>query len=150
MAVAASKFHLRIATPENVKYDEETEMVIMRCITGDMGIMAGHEATSAILDFGVLRIINGDEERRMAVFGGIAQVADNKLTILTNDAQWPEDIDMAFVEAERDRMARRSQESLDDLAIQRDQVLMRRTLVQMEVSTFPLVGRTNREESEDK
>ena len=148
MAVAARKLHLRITTPENVKYDEEAEMVIMRCITGDMGIMADHEATSAILDYGVLRILNNDEERRMAVFGGIAQVGDNKVTILANDAQWPEDIDMAFVEAERDRMARRTQESQDDLTIQRDQVLMRRTLVQMEVSTFPLISRTDREETE--
>jgi len=149
MAVAARKLHLRIATPNNIKYDEDAEMVILRCITGDMGIMADHEATSAILDYGVLRIINNDEERRMAVFGGIAQVGDNKVTILANDAQWPEDIDMAFVEAERDRMARRSQESLDDLTIQRDQVLMRRTLVQMEVSTFPLVSRTDREDNKE-
>jgi len=150
MPTASARFNLKIATPDNVKYDEDAEMVILRCITGDMGIMAGHEATSAILDYGVLRIINGDEERRMAVFGGIAQVGDNRVTILANDAQWPEDIDMAFVEAERDRMARRSQESLDDLQIQKDQVLMRRTLVQMEVSTFPLISRTEREEKEEE
>ena len=149
MAVAARKLHLRIATPDNIKYDEDAEMVIMRCITGDMGVLADHEATSAILDYGVLRIINNEEERRMAVFGGIAQIGDNKVTILANDAQWPEDIDMAFVEAERDRMERRSRESQDDLAIQRDQVIMRRTLVQMEVSTFPLVSRTGREADED-
>jgi F-type H+-transporting ATPase subunit epsilon len=149
MAVAARKLHLRIATPDNVKYDEEAEMVIMRCITGDMGILADHEATSAILDFGVLRIINNEEERRMAVFGGIAQIGENKVTILANDAQWPEDIDVAFVEAERDRMERRSRESQDDLALQRDQVVMRRTLVQMEVSTFPLVSRSNRESNEE-
>jgi len=150
MAAVASKLNLRITTPENVKYDEEADLVIMRCITGDMGIMAGHEATSAILDYGVLRIINGDVERRMAVFGGMAQVGNNTLTILANDAQWPEDIDIAFVEAERERMARRSQESLDDLTIQRDQILMRRTLVQMEVSTFPLISRTDREEDKEE
>jgi len=150
MASGVSTFTLYITTPENVKYNDEAELVIMRLITGDMGIMAGHEATSAILDYGVLRIINGEEERRMAVFGGIAQVGNNKLTILANDAQWPEDIDIAFVEAERERMARRSQESLDDLTIQRDQILMRRTLVQMEVSTFPLISRTDREDSEAK
>ena len=145
MAVAARKLHLRITTPENVKYDEDAEMVIMRCITGDMGILADHEATSAILDYGILRIFNDEEERRMAVFGGIAQIGDNRVSILANDAQWPEDIDMAFVKAERDRLERRSQESQDDLTIQRDQVIMRRTLVQMEVSTFPLVSRTDRE-----
>ena len=147
--MALNKFNLRIATPDNVKYDEDAEMVILRCITGDMGIMANHEATSAILDYGVLRIINGEVERKMAVFGGIAQIGDNKVTILANDAQWPEDIDVAFVEAERERMERRSQESQDDLTIQRDQILMRRTLVQMEVSTFPLISRTERDESEN-
>ena len=140
--MATSKLRLRVATPESVKFDEDTEMVIMRCITGDMGILANHEATSAILDYGVLRILDGDEERRMAVFGGIAQVRDNVVTILANDAQWPEDIDVAFVESERERMARRSQEDMDDLDIQRDQVLMRRTLVQIEVSSYPLIGRT--------
>jgi len=150
MAVAARKLNLRIATPDNVKYDEEAEMVIMRCITGDMGILADHEPTSAILDYGILRIFNDEEERRMAVFGGIVQVGDNKVTILANDAQWPEDIDMAFVEAERDRMARRSQETQDDLQIQKDQVAMRRTLVQMEVSTFPLLSRTSREDTGSK
>jgi len=150
MALSAKKLRLRIATPENVKYDEDAEMVIMRCISGDMGILADHEHTSAILDYGVLRIINDEEERRMAVFGGIAQVGDNKVTILANDAQWPEDIDVAFVEAERERMARRSQESMDDLTIQRDQIIMRRTLVQMEVSTFPLISGTNRGDSNEE
>ena len=147
MAVAARKLNLRIATPDNIKYDQEAEMVIMRCITGDMGILADHEPTSAILDYGILRIFNDNEERRMAVFGGVVQVGDNKVTILANDAQWPEDIDMAFVEAERDRMERRSQETQDDLQIQKDQVLMRRTLVQMEVSTFPLISRASGRES---
>jgi len=148
MAIASRKLNLRIATPDNIKYDEEAEMVILRCITGDMGVMADHEHTSAILDYGILRIFNDEEERRMAVFGGIAQIGDNNVTILANDAQWPEDIDVAFVEAERDRMARRSQETQDDLQIQKDQVLMRRTLVQMEVSTFPLISRSSRESSD--
>jgi len=140
------KMRLRIATPEAVKFDEDVEMVIMRCVTGDMGILANHEPTSAILDYGVLRIFDDIDERRMAVYGGIAQVRDNVVTILANDAQWPEDIDVAFVESERERMARRSQEDLDDLDIQRDQVLMRRTLVQIEVSAYPLLSRAEREE----
>jgi len=142
----ANKLHLRVATPDDIKYDDAAEMVIMRCITGDMGILPHHEPTSAILDFGVLRVINEGEERRMAVFGGIAQVRDNVLTVLANDAQWPEDIDAAFVESERERMERRMQESVDDLAIQRDAVLMRRTLVQIEVSAYPILSKMEHRE----
>ena len=111
-------------------------MVIMRCITGDMGILANHEATSAILDFGVLRILNDNSERRMAVFGGITQVRDNTVTIIANDAQWPEEIDIASVKAERDRLEHREQEELDDLELKRDQVQLRKSLLQIEVSEF--------------
>lgn len=139
--MAKEKLRLRVATPENVKYDREADMVIMRCITGDMGILPKHEACSAILDFGVLRILNEGEERRMAVFGGLAQVRDNFVTILANDAQWPEDIDVAQLEADRDLVTRRTQEDTDVLEIQKEQVKMRRTLVQIEVSSYPILSR---------
>lgn len=144
--MAKEKLRLRVATPENVKYDREADMVIMRCITGDMGILPRHIPCSAILDYGVLRIINNDEERRMAVFGGMAQVLDNTITVLANDAQWPEDIDLALAEAERDSAQRSLQEGVDVLEIQKDQVRMRRSLVQIEVSAYPLLNRTDRSE----
>ncbi|MCL2227092.1 MAG: ATP synthase F1 subunit epsilon [Oscillospiraceae bacterium] len=142
---------LRVATPESVKLDEDVGMVIVRCITGDMGILPNHAPISAILDFGVLRILDNDGEedieRRMAVFGGIAQIKDNVVTILANDAQWPEDIDIAFVQSERERMERRAKEDLDALEIQRDQILMRRTLVQIEVSSYPLLSKIEHDEA---
>jgi F-type H+-transporting ATPase subunit epsilon len=139
--MGTEKLHLRVATPENVKFDEDVDMVIMRCITGDIGILPNHEACSAILDFGVLRILSNDsEERRMAVFGGMAQIRDNVVTVLANDAQWPEDIDISLVEAEREKAQRRIQESVDALQIQKDQVVLRRTLVQIEVSSYPILA----------
>jgi F-type H+-transporting ATPase subunit epsilon len=112
-----------------------------------MGILPKHEACSAILDYGVLRIFDDGEERRMAVFGGIAQVRDNVLTILANDAQWPEDIDITLAEAERDRTSRRIKEDADDLEIQKEQVKMRRSLVQIEVSSYPLISKVGNVES---
>jgi len=141
--MAKEKLRLKVATPDKIKYDREADMVIMRCITGDMGILPKHETCNAILDYGVLRILDDGEERRMAVFGGLAQVRDNIVTILANDAQWPEDIDLSVAEEERDRSALRLQESADDLELQKEQVQMRRTLVQIEVSSYPLVGRAN-------
>ena len=139
----AEKLRLRVATPKNVKYDKDADMVILRCITGDWGILPRHTASSAILDYGVLRIINGDDERRMAVFGGIAQVKDNVVTVLANDAQWPEDIDRSLAEAEHEQLMNRIQESRDELEIQKEQVNMRRTLVQIEVSAYPIISRVD-------
>jgi len=138
--MATEKLRLRVATPDNVKIDDVADMVIMRCITGDIGILPNHEACSAILDIGILRIMNDETERRMAVFGGMAQVRDNAITVLANDAQWPQDIDIALVEAEHEKIHRRMQESVDDLEIQKDQVQLRRTLVQIEVSSYPILA----------
>jgi len=139
-----AKLHLQIITPEQIKLDEDADMVIMRCTTGDMGILPGHQACSAILDYGVMRIMDGDAERRIAVFGGIAQVRNDNVFILANDAQWPEDIDQVRAQREREQAERLIRESEDDVEIQRNQVMMRRTLVQMEVSSYPLVGKAKR------
>lgn len=142
--MAGDKLRLRVATQKNIKYDQETDMVIMRCITGDMGILPGHEACSVILDYGVLRIRNGNDERRMAVFGGLAQVRDNVVTVLANDAQWPEDIDIALAEAEREELKSHIQDDRNVLEIQKEQVKMRRTLVQIEVSAYPIISKVER------
>jgi len=140
--MAAENLRLRIVTPENVKYDANVDMVIMRCTTGDMGILPNHEACMAILDYGVLRILNGADERRMAVYGGIAQVRDNLVTVLANGAQWPEDIDRQQAEADRRESERHLQETLNDAQIHKEQVIMRRSLVQIEVSAYPLLSKT--------
>ena len=136
----SNKLRLKIITPDVTKFDDEAELVIIRTIEGDVGFMANHMACSSVLDYGAVKILNDDNERRIAVFGGLAQMKDNILTILANDAQWPEDIDLALVEAEREQTERRLRESEEDLEIQRDQVLMRRTLVQIEVSSYPLIS----------
>ena len=143
--MAKEKLRLKIITPDHTKFDDEAELVIVRTIEGEIGFMANHMACSSVLDYGAVRIFNDDVERRIAVFGGISQMRDNILTVLANDAQWPEDIDLALVEAEREQTERRLRESVDDLDLQRDQVLMRRTLVQIEVSAYPLISPPSQE-----
>jgi len=130
------KLRLRIIMPERVKVDEEVDMVIMRCTTGDMGILPGHERRSAALTFGILRILNDDVERRIAVYGGLAAVEGGVLTILTHDAEWPEEIDRAVAESDLERAERRLRERTDDIGIQHDQVHLRRALVRVEVSSY--------------
>jgi F-type H+-transporting ATPase subunit epsilon len=79
------KLHLRVITPASIALDEQCDMVIVRCVTGDMGFLPRHEACSAILGDGDLRILNGKDERRMRVSGGIVQIKNNEVTILTTE-----------------------------------------------------------------
>ena len=128
------KLHLKIITPGQTLFDRQVSRVIVRAKTGDMGILPGHAHYSAVLDYGVLRIQEEENERLMAVYGGLAVVQNNQMTILTDDAEWPEEIDLIRANMNREQAEQRLREKLDDMEIQNDQVLLRRALVQIEVS----------------
>lgn len=134
------KVHLRIVTPTAVKIDEKVDMVIMNGTDGAVGVMPGHMPMSLTLEYGITRILNDNYERRIAVFGGIAQVKDNVLSILANTAEWPEDIDVSRAEAVLDEARKDLRMQGDSAQIQRSQVMMRRSLVEIEVSSYTVVG----------
>jgi F-type H+-transporting ATPase subunit epsilon len=150
--MAKNKIRLRVITPEQVKFDNVADMVIMRTTTGDMGILPGHAAYSAALDYGALRILDLDEgyEYRIAVFGGLAEIQNDVLTIVANSAERPEDIDRKRAERERDIMQRRMQENSDDLDLRQDQLRLRRMLVRLEVSSYPLIKKQDNPDAENK
>ncbi len=133
----AKKLHLRIVTPHAVKVDQPADMVIFRSVSGDMGVLPGHEPASAVLDDGILRILCDRSEQRIAVFGGIAAIEDDKVNILTESAEWPWDIDRVRAEQDRQKAELLLQERSDDLKIRSYQVLLRRALVRIEVAVHP-------------
>lgn len=130
------KINLKITTPRGVKFVEEADMIIMRCIDGDLGVLPGHAPVSTVLGDGTLRIYNGGIEKKLALFGGIAEIEDTRVNILTTIAQRPEEIDLERAELDRRQVeAKMLEESKESQADERLQVLLRRTLVRIEVST---------------
>ena len=148
-----SKLQLRIFTSDSVKFDQPVDMVIMRCVledlgkrsaVGDVGILPGHMPLSAVLGISPLRILDESYERGqriMAVYGGVVEVRDDVVTIMTETALWPDEIDKARAEAEHKRAVRRLAAADDDLSIRKNQIMLRRALVQIEVSSETLLGR---------
>ena len=112
--MAEKKIELRLLTPgahspqTRYKYQNEVDMVVVRATTGDIGFLYGHVPCSVVLDIGVMRIIGGEsDDLRLAVIGGVAQMEDNTLTIITETAEWPEDIDRSRAVARRDELLER-------------------------------------------
>jgi len=140
------KLRLQIVTPTLMKVDEGADMVIMRCVDGEMGVMPGHKPLSTVLDYGVLRVFNNGAENKIAVYGGLAMIKNNLLTVLTSGADWPEEIDYSQATADREQARQRLQEKVDDMEIQNDEVLLRRALVQIEVSSQAIINEAVMEE----
>jgi len=145
-----AKLQLRILTSESVKLDEPVDMVIMRCITdemgknsavGDLGVLPGHMPLSAVLGISPMRILSEGEERMMAVFGGVVNVREDVVTVLTEKALWPDEIDHDKAKADHERADNLREAMQGDRDVRSNQIAMRRALVQMEVSSYPLIGR---------
>ena len=91
----AKSLRLEIVTPERLFYEGEVELVIVRTLTGDEGFMAGHMWGCKLLDTGELWLKEkGSKDYKVAaVSEGFIDVKD-MITIFTDAAEWPEEIDM--------------------------------------------------------
>lgn len=135
--MADNKIDLRIITPRGVKFIEQADTIIMRCLDGDMGVLTGHEPVSIVLGDGILRIIDDNTVQKIAVFGGVAIIQSPTVTILTSIAQRPEEIDLFRAETDRKQAEQLLQEKSDEVRVQSSQVMLRRALVRIEVSVYP-------------
>ena len=122
-----------------MKDERETDMVIMRAKTGELGVLPGHEEYYVVLDYGKLRILDAGTERVMLIEEGIARIRDNIVTIVTHNALWPEDIDRVKVEADQAEAERQLTGHISPVDVQRAHVMMRRAQVQIEVSSYPII-----------
>lgn len=133
--MAKRKIELQIITPSRKLFDEQIDMAVIRTSSGDMGVMYDHEPVVTTLDLGVVRIQQNGEERRATLFGGFAEILPHKVTILTDAAEWPDEIDVQRAKEAKERAEKRLAEKKQDSdhEILRAQAALRRALVRIEV-----------------
>ena len=86
--------HLRIVTPTRLLFDERVREVSGPGTLGEFGALPDHITFLTALEIGTLRYrIDGDMQR-VAIRGGFAEVVDNVMTILADDAAFPQEINL--------------------------------------------------------
>jgi F-type H+-transporting ATPase subunit epsilon len=85
---------IRVIAPDRTVWDGTGQEIILPSTTGLMGILKGHAPLLTALDIGTLRIRNeGGDWSPIALMGGFAEIENNQITILVNEAQKASDID---------------------------------------------------------
>jgi F-type H+-transporting ATPase subunit epsilon len=103
-----------VITPDRLLVSESADMVVAPGGDGDFGVLPGHAPLLTTLRAGVINVQrDGKITTRIFVAGGFAEVSDNRLTILAEEAQAVDDIDPAGAE-KRLASARESLEEADD------------------------------------
>jgi F-type H+-transporting ATPase subunit epsilon len=94
-------FHCTIVTPEAQALDENVVQAVIPAHDGLIGILTDRAPLLVKLGIGPLRIdMAGGQQRYFLVDGGIAQMKDNNLTVLTTTATPASEIDAQTAHAE--------------------------------------------------
>ncbi len=127
---------IRIVTPERVFYEGTAEMVIFQAVSGELGILPGHVPLTAVIDSTVfyLKEQMDQPQRFAAVHGGFVQVLPDRVTVVTNAAEWPEEIDEERARRAEERARQRLAEAEDGKAdYRRAELALRRSLVRLQL-----------------
>lgn len=137
----AEAVRLEIVTPERLFYDGEVELVIVRTLTGDEGFMARHSWACKLLDVGEIWIQEkgaaADDFKVAASAGGFIDVK-NSITIFTDAAEWPSEIDversLQHKEAAEDYLKTHKAMNTEDEEFLHNQISLNKAITRMNVA----------------
>ena len=90
-----STFHLKISTPDGLKFDGEVERLRVRVIEGDMCLLAHHMDYVSAVGAGEAAITTADGQTRYAAcIGGMLAMIRNEANLIATTFEWAEDIDL--------------------------------------------------------
>ena len=113
----------RIITPEETIFDSEASLVVARIADGEIGILVDHAPLVSTVEFGEVRITEGDEKHIFATSDGFFKVSENLVQILVEEAVPAEEIDVSEAESRVEEAERKLSElSGEDLEEAREEL----------------------------
>src|SRR6476660_3811529 len=102
-----TQIQLRIVSADRSLVNETVDEVEIPGADGYFGVLPGHTPLLALLGAGELWYRQGQDKHYFALAFGFAEVQPDRVTILAQVAERPEDIDVARAEAARKRTEER-------------------------------------------
>lgn len=95
---------LEVLASNKVFFDSRCQEVVIPLSDGEKAILPYHEDMVIAVDLGEMRILKNDGEWIHALVGsGFAQIVNNRVTLLVDTAELPEEIDARRAEEARER-----------------------------------------------
>ena len=129
----ADRLVLEIATPARLIVAEAADEVVIPGSQGYFGVLPGHAAFLTTLGIGELTYRVGRDEHHLVVANGFAEVRNDKVIVLADTAERPEEIDRARAERAKERAERRlSGRGDEDVDYARALAALARALVRLQ------------------
>ncbi|KGA97060.1 F0F1 ATP synthase subunit epsilon [Alkalihalobacillus alcalophilus ATCC 27647 = CGMCC 1.3604] len=127
--------NVNVVTPDGKVYDGDVDMVSVRTVDGELGILPKHIPLVAPLTIGAVRLKNGSTVEKVAVSGGFVEVRPDQVTILAEAAELPSDIDVDRAKQAKERAEKRLEEiKQEQTDSKRAQLALKRAMNRLDVS----------------
>jgi F-type H+-transporting ATPase subunit epsilon len=135
---------LIIVTPQRQLLREKVASVQLPGADGELGILPGHAALITELGIGELsyRTASGGEPVSLAVLSGFAEVLPDRVTVLAETAERPEEIDVERAKQALARAEQRLSSGDADIDWDRASVALQRALIRIQIGTMSRHRRT--------
>ncbi len=128
----AELFTLEIISPEREFYTGEVSFVEMKTSEGEIGVYKNHIPMTSIIVPGVIKIHEAGGVKKAALHGGFVEILKDRVTVMAEIAEWPEEIDENRAKEAKIRAERRLNEGEKETNIDRAELALRRSLARIE------------------
>jgi F-type H+-transporting ATPase subunit epsilon len=129
-----STLRLEIVTPERKVYEQDVQMVVVKGVAGELGVLPNHVPLVTPLKIGPVKVKKDGSEERIAVHGGFMEVRKDKVVILAEAAELSGDIDVLRAREAKERAQRRLEMKQADIDHKRAELALQRALTRLDVS----------------
>jgi F-type H+-transporting ATPase subunit epsilon len=129
----ANTLKLQIVTPEGIAYTDDVEMVGLRTVDGQIGILPHHIRLMTQMLPGEMMVRKNGSDQFLAVGEGMVEVTGEHVAIATDMAIAADSIDEAKVEEARQRAEARLRDKISDEEVASVNASLARSLAQLHV-----------------
>ena len=130
------ELQLEVVTPERRVLNEAVDMVTVPGLGGELGILPGHAAMISQLQTGVLSYTKAGVLSQLHVSGGFIEVRNDRVSVLAEVAERPEEIDAARARLARDHIEKQlSAWSGTEEDFEKARAQLERSMVRVQLAT---------------
>ncbi|MEG0806318.1 MAG: ATP synthase F1 subunit epsilon [Lachnospiraceae bacterium] len=133
MAEENKLFHVEIICPDRNFYTGEASMIEMNTVDGEIGVYKEHIPLTTVLAPGIVTITEAEGKKEAAVHAGFVEILQDRVTILAEIAEWPEEININRAEEARKRAEERLNSAKENVDYARAMAALKKALVRIDL-----------------
>ena len=127
----AEMFELKIIEPDGMFFEGQASFLEFTSVMGEMGVYANHIPLTTILAPGVMKIHNDGQVKKAAIMGGFIEIQKDRITVMAENAEWPDEIDVERAKAAKKRAEERLQKKETGLDVTRAEAALKRAMARI-------------------